>query len=336
MPAKSDWWNLSLEEVQLFITDNNLSKKELYKNYQTLAKVILKNKWKDKIDFPVKTFKSQYFDTVEKLQIFIDENEFDTPRKFMKAYPSLYEISRKTGRLSKIVFKNRYGSKYNTIEEVQNLVDEENIQNPTDFRNRFKNIYQKVKRKKWTGDISYPNRKKSDYSWITKVEDIQKFIEDNKIQSPKDFEDRFAGLYMLVLTKHWNLEIKYPQTIFKSSWELKLEEFFIKNNIDIAIQYQSYSVRSKIDVYIPKYNVAIEIQGPNHFSKNCTGGYDSYLKTRKSDIKKNRWCKENGITLLYFSYDKSLVDKYGYPWYIYTSEGELLRDIQEKYSKVEK
>lgn len=58
MPAKSKWWDLSLEEVQKFIYENNLSRKELYKNYQTLSKVILRNRWNNKLDFPIKTFKS--------------------------------------------------------------------------------------------------------------------------------------------------------------------------------------------------------------------------------------------------------------------------------------
>ena len=58
------------------------------------------------------------------------------------------------------------------------------------------------------------------------------------------------------------------------------------------------------------------------------GKLEQYLFQRKSDIKKNRWCREQGITLLYFSYDKLLVEKYGYPWYIYTSEKELLAEIE--------
>lgn len=245
----------------------------------------------------------------------------------MKAHPSLYEISRKSGRLAKVIFKDRYGSKYNSIEEVQNLVNIENIQNPADFFKRFKNIYQKVKRKKWTGKILYPNRKKSDYSWANTSNDIQEFINTNDILSPKDFEKRFPGLYMLVLNKHWNLVINYPKERYKSSWESDLENFLKQKKIKFTTQRQSYSPYSKIDIFITDLNIAIEIQGPNHYSKNCMGGYNSYLKTRKSDIKKNRWCRENGITLLYFSYDKSLVDKYGYPWYIYTSEKELLEEI---------
>lgn len=210
-------------------------KKELYKNYQTLGKVISKNKWKDKLDFPIKAYKSQYIDTTKKLQTFIDENEFTTPKSFQKAFPSLYEISRKSGRLSQIVFKNRYGSKYNSIEEIQNLIDTEDIQNPTDFKNRFYNIYQKVKRKRWTDKVVYPNRKKSDYSWANTFKDIQEFINTNNIQTPSDFEKRFPGLYMLVLNKHWNLEINYPKEKYKSSWETNLEIFLKSNNIKFTI-----------------------------------------------------------------------------------------------------
>lgn len=112
-----------------------------------------------------------------------------------------------------------------------------------------------------------------------------------------------------------------------SSWEKSLVSF-LQDKLIVNTQLDSYSSYSKIDIFLPNLNIAIEVQGPNHYSKHCRGSFNSFLKTRKSDIKKNRWYREQGITLLYFSYDKLLVEKYGYPWYIYTSEKELLAEIE--------
>ena len=125
--------------------------------------------------------------------------------------------------------------------------------------------------------------------------------------------------YLKFIKKSVNMKI--------SSWEISLVSF-LQDKLIVNTQLDSYSSYSKIDIFLPNLNIAIEVQGPNHYSKHCRGSFNSFLKTRKSDIKKNRWCREQGITLLYFSYDKLLVEKYGYPWYIYTSEKELLAEIE--------
>ena len=158
---------------------------------------------------------------------------------------------------------------------------------------------------------------------------MQKFIYDNLI-TKSELHDKFPGLCTKCYNNGW---IKYLKFIKKSvnmkisSWEKSLVSF-LQDKLIVNTQLDSYSSYSKIDIFLPNLNIAIEVQGPNHYSKHCRGSFNSFLKTRKSDIKKNRWCREQGITLLYFSYDKLLVKKYGYPWYIYTSEKELLAEIE--------
>ena len=59
-----------------------------------------------------------------------------------------------------------------------------------------------------------------------------------------------------------------------------------------------------VDFYLPKYNVAIECQGRQHFEKVPFSSKNNDLlfeKTIKRDIRKNEICKELGIDLIYYS-----------------------------------
>ena len=60
-----------------------------------------------------------------------------------------------------------------------------------------------------------------------------------------------------------------------------------------------------IDFYLPKYNVAIELQGSQHFIKNkhWDKNEESFLKRNKLDINKKELCEKNGIKILYFTYE---------------------------------
>lgn len=63
----------------------------------------------------------------------------------------------------------------------------------------------------------------------------------------------------------------------------------------------------RLDFYLPKYNVAIECQGIQHFKPTDFGGRGSkhaeelFTETKKSDKFKKEKCKENGVKLLYYS-----------------------------------
>lgn len=55
-----------------------------------------------------------------------------------------------------------------------------------------------------------------------------------------------------------------------------------------------------LDFYIPRYNLAIECQGEQHFAPlKYFGGMVKFEKRLQYDIDKNTKCKENGISILY-------------------------------------
>ena len=81
-----------------------------------------------------------------------------------------------------------------------------------------------------------------------------------------------------------------------------------------------------LDIYIPKYNIAIEYQGKQHFMPlDFFGGEKAYQETIKRDELKFKLCQINNIHLFYFSKEKELPDKYFDR--IYTDENVLLENI---------
>lgn len=70
---------------------------------------------------------------------------------------------------------------------------------------------------------------------------------------------------------------------FEYKYLNEIEDFLIVMNIDYAEQYQVDNY--KIDLYIPKYNIAIEIDGEGHKYKR------DYDKIRQKYIEKQIHCK---------------------------------------------
>ena len=102
--------------------------------------------------------------------------------------------------------------------------------------------------------------------------------------------------------------------------------------IDNGIEYK-YDVRRKtlpwlekltLDFYLPKYNIAIECQGGQHFySVDYFGGLEKLQYRTKLDEKKRKICENNGVKLLYYSEEK--ID---FPYEVSVSIEELLNKIK--------
>lgn len=76
-----------------------------------------------------------------------------------------------------------------------------------------------------------------------------------------------------------------------------------------------------LDFYLPKYNVAIECQGIQHFKPvKYFGGNEGFTYRLRNDLKKKELCEKNGIKLLYFS---SFNEKN-----VYVDTKKLINDIK--------
>lgn len=134
-------------------------------------------------------------------------------------------------------------------------------------------------------------------------------------------------------------EINFPVSVFDSSWEGNLYNYIVSYSKDIGYtnilhnitldpecKYERPLIFDIVLEYSNSTKVVIEIQGPTHFKET----YKSKpLETvLKRDEIKYQYCLDNNIDLYYFTYDQNLLDKYGYPHYVYTSEDLLLERLK--------
>lgn len=108
-----------------------------------------------------------------------------------------------------------------------------------------------------------------------------------------------------------------------SKLENEIKQLLIKNNIEFEQQkHFKWLGRMSLDFYLPKYNIAIECQGEQHFKAfDFFGGETKFVSGQQRDIEKKKLCEENNVTLLYFSHTK-------YNENIITDLNEILNIIQ--------
>lgn len=94
-----------------------------------------------------------------------------------------------------------------------------------------------------------------------------------------------------------------------SHGERVVMKYLDKFNIKYDYQKKIEGCRNKyplpFDFYLPEYNMCIEYDGEQHFSKHeFFGGEKSFNKRIKLDNIKNKYCNDNNIELLRISYKK--------------------------------
>ena len=89
--------------------------------------------------------------------------------------------------------------------------------------------------------------------------------------------------------------------------------------------------QQSIDIFIPDMNIGIEYQGGQHFNEKYCRGNEKYTTIKNRDIIKYRKCKENGLKLFYFTFEKNRIPK-NYLDKIFIDEKELLDNI-DSYAK---
>ena len=119
----------------------------------------------------------------------------------------------------------------------------------------------------------------------------------------------------------------------KYVYEERLYHFLLTifNENEIIRQYKSdwLSNNKSLDFFIPKYNIAIEHQGSQHFVLQpflCTK--EKFERIKYLDKEKFNECVSNNVNVFYFSYEKCEIPL-NYFAEVYKNENNLLIKIRE-------
>ena len=96
-----------------------------------------------------------------------------------------------------------------------------------------------------------------------------------------------------------------------SNGERNIKAYLTEHDIDCVHQHKfsdCINIRSlPFDFYLPKYNVCIEYDGIQHYEPiDYFGGKERFEYIQQNDSIKNKYCKDNNITLLRIRYDENI------------------------------
>ena len=92
----------------------------------------------------------------------------------------------------------------------------------------------------------------------------------------------------------------------KSHMEENVSKMLDENNLKYFRQktfdWLKYNRNLYLDFYLPDENIAIEVQGEQHFiSIECFGGKEDFILRQKRDREKKRLCEEHNIKMFYIT-----------------------------------
>lgn len=68
--------------------------------------------------------------------------------------------------------------------------------------------------------------------------------------------------------------------------------------------------KQRLDVYIPALRLAVEYQGKQHYEPiPHFGGEEGFARAQERDKQKAKFCKQNNVDLVYFTYKENLTEK---------------------------
>ena len=94
-----------------------------------------------------------------------------------------------------------------------------------------------------------------------------------------------------------------------SKLENKTIQLLDDKNIEFINRHHfDWLKKQHLDFYLPKYKIAIECQGEQHFT-GWGGKNDSLENIQRRDTRKKQLCEENGVKLYYINYNEDVETK---------------------------
>lgn len=109
--------------------------------------------------------------------------------------------------------------------------------------------------------------------------------------------------------------------------EIRLKNLLEKHFDEVEYQKRfDWLGKQSLDFYLPKYNIAIEYQGRQHFCKQTRFGYED---TIERDLRKLSICDEHGVKIMYFTYEGNKIPQDFNHYKIYSDEDLFIKEISD-------
>ena len=266
---------------------------------------------------------------------------------YLKKNYSFIEIAKKY-KISEYNIKLIFCNYFSTIEDFKYLIEIFKFENYKEFQNIFPLLSKKAIKLGIKACQLFPNSKR----WLGEFrKDFEKaknyILIELGCKTATELLKKDLSFYDNIWCEFNNKqkELIFPGVTNGSSWETAMNSSIQKEFPDCKIISQKTfedckninQLRFDLALYSPsgKLIALIEIQGKTHFTKVYKNEKRTKFENiRKRDIIKYEYCKKNNIPLFYFTYEPSLVEKYGYPYFVYTDFEELVKAIRELLQKV--
>ena len=328
-----------VRDFQNYINTNNIKSPKEFKifNKRVYSRMV-HLKLSDKVVYSnkklIRLLPKDSYKTPDEIIDYINKNNIITKKEFRENHAEVY---RKFLKLSledrnKIIFKgDPKDFSYITVDWVNSYIEENNIEREVDIRKSNPRLSDAIYRrltKEQRAKLKY-KKKASDYSEYNDFDSIQNFVKDNYIINKKDFHLRFPGIYLKYtkLRDGWDKDIEFINSPFTSIGEFRIAVALLMRGVSFISQKTFSDLKNidrlRYDFYLPGYNIIIEHHGEGHFGK---GRY--YSKDLiESDKMKNKYAKDHGIKILYFTIYKNDYENLGYFEEVITDLDELFNII---------
>lgn len=214
---------------------------------------------------------------------------------------------------------------YKTLEQYNEVIKENNYTCPSDFINDNYKLYGKMVRSGFSKLVTYPERKRKDIE-INSLEELQNFITDNKIVSKTDLGDKYPGL-RAKFAKELNL-IVFEKCLVESIDEAKFMKELFKYSIGFKYQFKFDSNENYRYDFLINSKYIVEIHGRQHFNPSVViEAWNKDQDVVENDRNKKLYAEKNGLKVIYFTYQKSDYNKFGYFDKVYTDIDNLFSDL---------
>lgn len=331
----------NFEQLKEFIREKNIkSRTELHNKFSAIWKnsfCLLKEDEKN-ILLPLLCPSYEYLNTKSEFKQFFEKNNIisrsDLLCRFEKCHARFIKLLTKEEQEEILPSLKPDYTCLKTKYDFKQFIENNNIKSRKDLGIRFNKVgvkFNKLLTKEERDEILPPLRK--DFSNLIDYENFKIFIEDNNILSRKDFKVRFAGAYRRFKNRLTNKEKDLLlSTINGSLGEKFLCRLFSNNSIVFETEktyedlYSKNNVKLRYDFYLPEYGILVEYHGEQHFNPDD----NFYTKDGiKRDKQKFEYAKLNNISILYFTNEVEVYEKFGYFTEVITDSDILIEKIKE-------